>query len=130
AAVLRALGARLRGRGPALAGLMTAEMGKPIAQAEAEIAKCAGACDYYAEHAGRYLAPETIETDAGRSFTRCDPLGVVLAIMPWNFPLWQVFRCAAPAWMAGNAIVLKHASNVSGCALAIESLLEESGAQV
>ena len=82
---------------------MTREMGKPIAQAEAEVEKCAGTCDYYAEHAEAFLAEQPRETDATRSYVRFDPLGVVLAVMPWNFPFWQVFRFAAPALMAGNA---------------------------
>ena len=119
---MRAVTARLRERRDALAARMTSEMGKPIAQSEAEVEKCAWVCEHFAEHAEGYLAPEVIASDAHRSFTRCDPLGVVLAIMPWNFPLWQVFRCAVPALMAGNAVALKHASNVPGCALAIEAL--------
>ena len=124
ARVLHAVAARLRGRRRALADLITTEMGKPIRQAGAEVDKCAWACEHFAEHAERYLAIEPVATDATRSFTRCDALGVVLAIMPWNFPLWQLFRCAAPALMAGNAMLLKHASNVPGCALAIEDLFE------
>ena len=110
------------------ARLMTIEMGKPIAQAEAEVEKCAWCCEHFAEHAERYLAPREIATDAARSLVRYDPLGVVLAIMPWNFPFWQVIRCAAPALMAGDTVVLKHASNVCGCALALESLFGDAGA--
>jgi len=106
---------------------MALEMGKPVAQGRAEVEKCAWACDYYAEHGERFLAPEMVATDARRSLVVFRPLGPVLAIMPWNFPFWQVFRFAAPALMAGNAGVLKHASNVSGCALAIEALLREAG---
>ena len=109
------------------AGLITAEMGKPIVEAEAEIEKCAWNCDFYAEQAPRYLADEHAETDARESFVAFQPLGVVLAIMPWNFPFWQVFRFAAPALMAGNAAVLKHASNVPQCALAIEEVLKQAG---
>lgn len=106
---------------------MALEMGKPLTQGEAEAEKCAWACECYAEHAERFLTPEPIETDATRSFVRFDPLGPVLAIMPWNFPYWQVFRFAAPALMAGNAGVLKHATNVLGCAEAIETLLGRAG---
>ena len=96
------------------ATLMALEMGKPLKQGIAEAEKCALVCDYYAEHAEAHLAPEIIETDAAKSYVAFDPLGVVLAVMPWNFPFWQVFRFAAPALMAGNAGVLKHASNVPG----------------
>ncbi|MBI5170401.1 MAG: NAD-dependent succinate-semialdehyde dehydrogenase [Candidatus Eisenbacteria bacterium] len=128
AAVLTRAAALLRERTGALARLATIEMGKPIAQAEGEVEKCAWVCEWYAEHAERLLAPESVATDATRSGTRCEPLGVLLAIMPWNFPFWQVFRAAAPALMAGNVVALKHASNVPGVALAIESLLREAGA--
>jgi len=110
-----------------LAALITAEMGKPIAQARAEVAKCALGCRYYAEHAARILAPEPIDIGANDAYVRWDPLGVILAVMPWNFPLWQVFRFLAPALMAGNAGLLKHASNVPQCALAIESLVRRAG---
>src|SRR5690349_1680194 len=89
----------LRGRSAEFSALMTREMGKPITGSEAEIEKCAAACDHFAGHAAEYLDPETIPTDATRSYTRCDPLGAVLAIMPWNFPFWQVFRFAAPSLM-------------------------------
>ncbi|MBK7367496.1 MAG: NAD-dependent succinate-semialdehyde dehydrogenase [Candidatus Eisenbacteria bacterium] len=128
AAVMSRTAALLRERAPSLARLATLEMGKPIAQAEGEVEKCAWVCEWYAEHAERLLADEAVATDATRSGTRCEPLGVLLAIMPWNFPYWQVFRAAAPALMAGNAVALKHASNVPGVALAIESLLREAGA--
>lgn len=106
---------------------MTHEMGKPISQAEGEAEKCAWVCEHYAEHAARYLQPESIPTEATESFASFQPLGSLLAIMPWNFPFWQVFRCAAPALMAGNSLLLKHASNVTGCALAIERIFEEAG---
>jgi succinate-semialdehyde dehydrogenase / glutarate-semialdehyde dehydrogenase len=106
---------------------MALEMGKPIVQGEAEAEKCAWACDYYAEHAEAFLADQPRETDASRSYIRFDPLGPVLAIMPWNFPFWQVFRFAAPALMAGNAGILKHASNVPRCALQIEEVFREAG---
>jgi succinate-semialdehyde dehydrogenase/glutarate-semialdehyde dehydrogenase len=107
--------------------LMTSEMGKPIAQSRAEVEKCAWVCDYYAENSEKFLADEIIKTEATKSFVTYQPLGVILAIMPWNFPFWQVFRFAAPNLMAGNAGLLKHASNVSGCALAIESVFKEAG---
>jgi len=127
AAVLRRAGALLRERRDALARLMALEMGKPVAQGRAEADKCASVCDHYAEHAERLLAPEPAPTEARASYVAFEPLGPVLAVMPWNFPLWQVFRFAAPALMAGNVGLLKHASNVTGCALAIEELLHEAG---
>jgi succinate-semialdehyde dehydrogenase / glutarate-semialdehyde dehydrogenase len=110
-----------------LAALITSEMGKPIAAARAEIAKCALGCRYYAEHAAGILTPEPVDIGANEAYVRWDPLGVILAVMPWNFPLWQVFRFLAPALMAGNAGLLKHASNVPQCALAIESLVRRAG---
>ncbi|HEV2123613.1 MAG TPA: NAD-dependent succinate-semialdehyde dehydrogenase, partial [Chloroflexota bacterium] len=103
------------------------EMGKPIVQAEAEVEKSASGCDYYAEHAEGFLTPERIASSASESYVAYHPLGVILAIMPWNFPFWQVFRPLAPAVMAGNAVVLKHASNVPQCALAIERIMLEAG---
>jgi succinate-semialdehyde dehydrogenase/glutarate-semialdehyde dehydrogenase len=106
---------------------MALEMGKPIVQGEAEVEKCAWACDYYAENTEVFLAEQPRKTDASRSYIRFDPLGPVLAIMPWNFPFWQVFRFAAPALMAGNAGILKHASNVLRCALQIEEVFREAG---
>ena len=106
---------------------MTNEMGKPIAQSEAEVEKCAWVCDYYADHAEAILSDEIIPTDASQSYVRFDPVGIILAVMPWNFPFWQVFRFAAPALMAGNAAVLKHASNVMRCALSIEEIFREAG---
>ena len=117
----------LRSRTEDLARLMALEMGKPVRQGRAEVEKCAWVCDYYAERAAGFLEPETVATEARRSFVTYRPLGVVLAVMPWNFPFWQVFRFAAPALMAGNAGVLKHASNVCGCALAIEDVFSAAG---
>ncbi len=111
----------------ALAQLMTLEMGKPITQAIAEIQKCALVCDYYAEHAVTFLADEPAPSDASLSWVKYQPLGVILAVMPWNFPFWQVFRFAAPALMAGNVALLKHASNVPQCAIAIEQILTQAG---
>jgi len=110
-----------------LSVLITLEMGKPLEAARYEILKCADACRYYAEHAARILAPESIPTEHNHSYVRWDPLGVVLAVMPWNFPFWQVFRFLAPALMAGNVALLKHAPNVPQCALAIESLVRRAG---
>jgi len=109
------------------AALMATEMGKPIRDGRAEIEKCAWVCDYYADNALTALQPESIETDARKSYIFFHPLGVILAIMPWNYPFWQVFRFAAPALMAGNAAVLKHASNVPGCSLAIEEIFKTAG---
>jgi succinate-semialdehyde dehydrogenase/glutarate-semialdehyde dehydrogenase len=109
------------------AELMAREMGKPLAQGESESEKCAWVCNYYADNAEDFLRDELIETDASKSFVTFNPLGIVLAIMPWNFPFWQLYRFAAPALMAGNAVILKHASNVTGCALTLEEIMHEAG---
>lgn len=124
---LRAIAATLRHRRDALAALITAEMGKLAGEARAEIDKCALVCDYYADHGAAFLADEPMPSDAGRSFLAYEPLGCVLAVMPWNFPFWQVLRFAAPALAAGNIAVLKHAANVPQCALAIEDVMHEAG---
>ncbi len=128
AKVLLAAADRLEARKQALGRVMTIEMGKPIGAAVAEAEKCAWVCRFYAEHGEAFLAEETVATDASHSGVRYDPLGPVLAVMPWNFPFWQVFRFAAPALMAGNVGLLKHASNVPECALAIEEIFRDAGA--
>lgn len=125
--LMRRAARELRDRRDQFARLMATEMGKPVSGGRAEIDKCAQCCDYYADTAASHLAPEAIQTDASKSYVRYDPLGPVLAVMPWNFPFWQVFRFAAPALMAGNAGLLKHASNVTGCALAIEDVFRRAG---
>ncbi len=117
----------LRERKDRYGRLMSDEMGKLLRDGVAETEKCAWVCEYYAENAATFLAREPVETDASRSFVHYEPLGVVLAVMPWNFPFWQVFRFAAPALMAGNTGVLKHASNVCGSALAIEEVIADAG---
>jgi succinate-semialdehyde dehydrogenase/glutarate-semialdehyde dehydrogenase len=109
------------------AQMITLEMGKPINESRGEVKKCAWVCDYYAEHAGAFLATEIIRTDAAKSFVRHDPMGSILAIMPWNFPFWQVFRFAAPTIIAGNTGLLKHAPNVFGCAQLIEGVFKKAG---
>jgi succinate-semialdehyde dehydrogenase/glutarate-semialdehyde dehydrogenase len=128
AAVLRGTADRLVARADELAELMAAEMGKPVTAGRSEVAKCAWACRYYADNGAEHLADVPIDADRQASYVHHEPLGVVLAVMPWNFPLWQVFRFAAPALMAGNAGLLKHASNSTGCALAVEELFREGGA--
>ncbi|HEY2226183.1 MAG TPA: aldehyde dehydrogenase family protein, partial [Xanthobacteraceae bacterium] len=127
AAVMRKAAETLRDNASSYARLMAQEMGKPLRDGIAEAQKCATACDFYAEHAAHFLEREYVSTQARLSFVTFKPLGVVLAVMPWNFPFWQVFRFAAPALMAGNGGVLKHASNVPGCAIAIESVFREAG---
>ena len=117
----------LRKRKAEFAELITREMGKPITQSEGEIEKCAWVCEFYADNAPAFLAEEQVKTESKKSYVRFDPIGIVFAIMPWNFPFWQVFRFAAPALMAGNGGVLKHASNVPGSALAIQEVFEEAG---
>jgi succinate-semialdehyde dehydrogenase/glutarate-semialdehyde dehydrogenase len=124
---MRRLASLLRERADRYARLITIEMGKPLTEAKAEIEKCAWACEHFADNAKRYLADEEIPSSARRSLVAFEPLGVVLAVMPWNFPFWQVIRFAAPAFMAGNTAVLKHASNVPQCALAIEEAFRDSG---
>ena len=124
---MRKLAAILEEEAAELAATITVEMGKPIHAARQEVLKCATACRYYADHAARILAPESIPTDGRHSYVRYDPLGVILAVMPWNFPFWQVFRFLAPALMSGNTGLLKHASNVPQCALTIESLVRRAG---
>ena len=128
AKVLKAVAVQLRKEGKRLAELATLEMGKPIQQSLDEVAKCARTFDFYAKEGAKMLADEIYETEARKSFVSYQPLGTVLAVMPWNFPYWQVFRCAAPILMAGNVMVLKHASNVSGCALEIEKIFKQAGA--
>ncbi len=125
--LLRKTAAVLRVRKDTLAMLMALEMGKPLKDGAGEIEKCAGVCEYYAEHGAEYLADQTVQTEARKSYVSYQPLGIVLAVMPWNFPFWQVFRFVAPGLIAGNCGLLKHASNVPGCALAIEEVLLEAG---
>ena len=117
----------LEARAQELGPVMTMEMGKPVRTASDEILKCARGCRFYAQNAERFLAEEEVRTEARRSYIRYEPLGPVLAIMPWNFPFWQVFRFAAPALMSGNTILLKHAPNVPQCGLAIEAIFSEAG---
>jgi succinate-semialdehyde dehydrogenase/glutarate-semialdehyde dehydrogenase len=117
----------LRSHAERYARLMAEEMGKPLPQGRSEVEKCAWVCEHYAEHGASMLAEQPVEMDGGRAFVAFRPLGTVLAVMPWNFPFWQVFRFAAPNLMAGNTGLLKHAGNVQGCAAAIESILHEAG---
>lgn len=119
--------AYLRAHKTELGRIASLEMGKPLLESEAEVEKCAWNCDFYADNAEKFLADEEVETNATRSYVSFQPLGVILALMPWNFPYWQLFRFAAPTLMAGNTIILKHASNVSLCALAIERIFQECG---
>ncbi len=125
--LLKRVAAYLREHKARLAQIATLEMGKPIVEAEAEVEKCAFNCEYYAENAEKFLADESVKANATESYVAFRPLGVVLALMPWNFPYWQVFRFAAPALMAGNTAVLKHASNVSRVALEIEHIFQACG---
>ena len=127
AELMRIAGRLLRERAGRYGRLMALEMGKPIAAGRGEAEKCATACDYYADNAERFLVDEPVATDAARSFVHYEPLGAVLAVMPWNFPFWQVIRFAAPTLMAGNVALLKHAANVPGCALAIAELFRDAG---
>jgi succinate-semialdehyde dehydrogenase/glutarate-semialdehyde dehydrogenase len=125
--ILRKVAQLLTERCDQYAALITQEMGKLLIESRAEVEKCALLCEYFAQHAEAFLRPETIASDAGNSYVEYRPLGVVFAIMPWNFPFWQAFRAAVPALMAGNAVVLKHAPNVPRCALAIEAVLRDGG---
>src|SRR5512133_3248220 len=127
AALMTEAAAVLRRDRDAHARIMALEMGKPINDGRAEVEKCASVCEYYAQHAERFLANEPVTSDASRSYVAFRPIGAVLAVMPWNFPYWQVFRFAAPALMAGNAGLLKHSSNVPRCALAIEEVFKQAG---
>ncbi|HIA23758.1 MAG TPA: NAD-dependent succinate-semialdehyde dehydrogenase [Candidatus Marinimicrobia bacterium] len=125
--LLKNAAAILQSNKEAFGRLMSLEMGKPYSQSLAEVVKCAKGCEYYADNTEEILADRIIETDASKSYVSHQPIGIVLAVMPWNFPFWQVFRFVAPALMAGNVGVLKHASNVQGCALAIEKIFVDSG---
>lgn len=127
ARLLRNAAAELRANTDAHARLIALEMGKPIREARTEVAKCALGCDFFADHATKMLADETVAVEAGRAQVVYQPLGTVLAVMPWNFPYWQVFRAAAPALMAGNTVLVKHASNVPQCARAIETVFHKAG---
>ena len=117
----------LRSNAAEYAKLMALEMGKVLREGKSEAEKCAWVCEYYAENAAKFLATEPVATEGKKSFVTFQPLGVILAVMPWNFPLWQVFRFAAPALMAGNVALLKHSSNVPGCALAIAEIFQNAG---
>nr|VFK13657.1 MAG: succinate-semialdehyde dehydrogenase / glutarate-semialdehyde dehydrogenase [Candidatus Kentron sp. LPFa]VFK35090.1 MAG: succinate-semialdehyde dehydrogenase / glutarate-semialdehyde dehydrogenase [Candidatus Kentron sp. LPFa] len=124
---LRKAAGILRERAPEFARQITLEMGKLLTEAKAEVEKCARVCEYYAEHGEAFLADTPMDSDADRGFVAFEPLGAILAIMPWNFPFWQVFRCAAPALMAGNALLLKHAPNVPRCAMLLEEIWRDAG---
>jgi len=127
AAYLNKVAELLKERKDKYGQLMSREMGKPLSEAKGEIEKCAWVCEYYAKNAEEFLKDDPVETDASRSYVSFQPLGTVLSIMPWNFPFWQLFRFAAPSLMAGNAVVLKHSENVTGCALQIEELIHDAG---
>ena len=127
ASFLNEIAKLLKNQKEELGRLMAEEMGKPLQQGIGEAEKCAWVCEYYAEHAEKFLANDTVETDASKSYVTFNPLGVVLAIMPWNFPFWQLFRFAAPALMAGNGAILKHSENTTGCALKIEEIIHKAG---
>jgi len=127
ARLLHAASEEMKKNARAYGEIITAEMGKPIAQATSEVEKCAWNCDHYADNGEAYLQSESIETEASESYVQYDPLGVILLVMPWNFPFWQVFRMAAPVIMAGNTVVLKHASNVPQSALACERVFRNAG---
>src|SRR3972149_7007318 len=127
AAKMKRASEMLRQKKDKYAELMADEMGKPVPQGRAEAEKCAWVCDYYADNAEGFLRPEIIPTDASKSFVTFNPLGIILAVMPWNFPFWQVFRFAAPALMAGNVALLKHSSNVPRSSLAIEEVFQKAG---
>jgi succinate-semialdehyde dehydrogenase/glutarate-semialdehyde dehydrogenase len=127
ARIVRRAAGILRARKDEFARLMTEELGKTLDDGRAEVEKCAYHCDWFADHARSYLAEEPVDIGGGEAFVTFNPLGLILAVMPWNFPFWQVFRAAAPALMAGNGMLLKHASNVPGCALAIEEVLHQAG---
>ncbi|HET9719840.1 MAG TPA: NAD-dependent succinate-semialdehyde dehydrogenase [Solirubrobacteraceae bacterium] len=130
AELLRRIGRELASRREVLAHLITEEMGKVITEARGEIDKCVWACEYYAQNGARQLAPEPVATEWTDTYVEFPPLGVVLAIMPWNYPVWQLIRAAAPAWMAGNAVVLKHASNVTGCALELGRAVAQAAGEL
>lgn len=121
------IAAELRQSADRLARLAAQEMGKPVKQGLSEIEKCAWGCEYFAEHAAAFLKPEPIATEARKSYVAFQPMGVIFGIMPWNFPFWQIFRFAAPTMMAGNTVVIKHAPNTTGCALAIEEIVRQAG---
>ena len=125
--LIKKLASVLRKKKEVYARLMAVEMGKPVKEGRAEVEKCAWLCEYYAENASRFLKPERIKTEMKKSYVMFEPLGVVLGVMPWNFPFWQVFRCVIPALVAGNVCVVKHASNVPQCALAIEGVFNAVG---